>query len=328
MNINLNKDLINPVIASVIVPVYNTEDFVKEALNSIIHQTLTDIEIIVINDGSTDNSLSIINELAEKDARVRIYTQENKGLSETRNRGLQVARGEYIYFMDSDDLLDKNALFECYKKCQANDLDFVFFDADIFGEHTKALNLNYHRTHLLKDDVYNGPSLLNFFFSNSGYQSSACLNFINSAYLKKIGISFYPGIIHEDELFTFLLFVQANRVGFISKAFFKRRLRKNSIIMVNGFSHKSLHGYITVIEELLKYKENIYGSTIGKLYDKHITRILGGILYNSRFTNVNNRYWILRNCVFKYWKYISIRDLLLLVVPISRYLKKRETQIT
>lgn len=95
---------------SIIIPVYNTEEFVEEAVRSIMNQTLQDIEIIIINDGSTDNSLSIIRKLANEDDRIQIYSRENKGLSATRNQGIYLAKGKYLYFMDSDDYLEPDAL--------------------------------------------------------------------------------------------------------------------------------------------------------------------------------------------------------------------------
>ena len=94
---------------SIIIPVYNTEEFVEEAVRSIMNQTLQDIEIIIINDGSTDNSLSIIRKLANEDDRIQIYSRENKGLSATRNQGIYIAKGKYQKFMDSDDYLEPDA---------------------------------------------------------------------------------------------------------------------------------------------------------------------------------------------------------------------------
>ncbi|MFR0894323.1 MAG: glycosyltransferase family 2 protein [Alistipes onderdonkii] len=118
---------------SVVIPVYNTEAYVEQTLRSIMGQTLRDIELIVINDGSTDGSLSVLERIATGDDRIRLYTQPNKGLSETRNAGIDRARGEFIYFMDSDDLLEPDALERCYERCQSDRLDFVFFDAESFG---------------------------------------------------------------------------------------------------------------------------------------------------------------------------------------------------
>ena len=112
---------------SVIIPVYNTEAYVEQTLRSIMGQTLRDIELIVINDGSTDGSLSALERIATGDDRIRLYTQPNKGLSQTRNAGIDRARGEFIYFMDSDDLLEPDALERCYERCQSDRLPLIFF---------------------------------------------------------------------------------------------------------------------------------------------------------------------------------------------------------
>ena len=130
---------------SVIIPVYNTELFVEEAIKSVLNQTLTDIEVIVVNDGSTDNSLKVIERLANTDSRIKKITQENQGQSVARNLGLNIAKGEYIYFMDSDDILKKDTLACCYKTCNEEQLDFVFFDALNFGSENISFPLNYDR---------------------------------------------------------------------------------------------------------------------------------------------------------------------------------------
>ena len=149
-------------LVSVIIPVYNTEEFVEEAVRSIMNQTLQEIEIIVINDGSTDGSLSIIERLAKEDKRIRTYTQQNQGLSATRNKGNEYAQGKYIYFMDSDDYLEPETLETCYIKCEQQALDFVLFDADILNkEKHKSLHLNYQRKDCTNPElVYQGPHIL------------------------------------------------------------------------------------------------------------------------------------------------------------------------
>ena len=119
---------------SVVIPVYNTEKYVREAVESIMNQTLRELEIIIINDGSTDNSLQVAEELAAADSRIQVYSQTNRGLSMARNAGITHAHGRYIYFMDSDDLLEKDAMELCYSKCEEKELDFVFFDAQSFFE--------------------------------------------------------------------------------------------------------------------------------------------------------------------------------------------------
>lgn len=119
----LNNDSFPKV--SVIIPVFNVEKYLEQCLDSIINQTLNDIEIICINDGSTDNSLKILKRYNEKDKRIKIINQKNKGLSIARNNGLKIAKGKYISFVDSDDWVDLNFLEKLYDKAMAYGADLV-----------------------------------------------------------------------------------------------------------------------------------------------------------------------------------------------------------
>lgn len=114
---------------SVIIPVYNVEPYLSACLDSVCHQTLRDIEIICINDGSTDRSLDILQSYAERDSRIQVYSQENRGPGEARNAGIYRAHGEYIQFMDSDDMLEPDVLLYAYEKAKAEKLDVFAFDA-------------------------------------------------------------------------------------------------------------------------------------------------------------------------------------------------------
>lgn len=110
---------------SVIIPVYNVEMYLEQCVNSVMNQTLDDIEIICVNDGSTDNSLHILKELATKDKRLKIINQENLGLSEARNRGIKEAIGKYISFIDSDDWIDVDFLEKLYSAAEENQADIA-----------------------------------------------------------------------------------------------------------------------------------------------------------------------------------------------------------
>lgn len=238
---------------SVIIPVYNTEAYVEQTLRSIMGQTLRDIELIVVNDGSTDGSLSVLERIATGDDRIRLYTQPNKGLSQTRNAGIARARGEFIYFMDSDDLLEPDALERCYERCQSDRLDFVFFDAESFGTTASdAAWFDYRRAKYFGTEVCDGTALLRRMLALHCYRASACLSFIRTAYLRGLGLRFYPGILHEDELFTPQLYLGASRAGGIERSFFKRRIHGDSI-MGRGFSRRNLEGYTTVLRELNRF---------------------------------------------------------------------------
>jgi len=294
---------------SVIIPVYNTEEYIGETLNSIINQTLKEIEIIVINDGSTDNSLQIINEYARIDNRIIVYSQENQGLSLTRNKGIKEASAEYIYFMDSDDLLDKDALDSCYKQSSDLHLDFLFFDAEVIcSNNTLSSNIKYYRTHLITEKkVFRGLDILLNQIQTNSFSSSVCLYFINRSFIEKYNLKFFPHIIHEDQLFTFSLYVLAEKVYCIPKPYFKRRVREDSI-MTKKFSLKNMNGYFTVSREILKYRSG--GSDkLKKTIDLFLFQMLNATSYGASTLAFNERMSVLGELIFKYFKYMSIKSL-------------------
>ena len=297
---------------SVIIPVYNTEAFVKEAITSIMRQTLSEIEIIIINDGSTNKSLQIINHLAEQDQRIKVYSQNNQGLSSTRNRGIKLASGSYIYFMDSDDFLESKALEACLTKCETYNLDFVFFDADFINLNEKTdIGIRYNRKQYTDEtSIYKGIDILNSQLDKRCYNPTVWLNFIQTDYIRKNNLSFLPGIIHEDQLFTCLLYLQADRVMSIHKNFFKRRLRENSI-MKQHFSKKNMQCYFIVSDHLIRFaSENpIVRNTI----DKYLFQMLNTAAWLSYKLPWEDRWFIANQYLRKYKRYISIRNLLILL---------------
>lgn len=242
---------------SIIIPVYNTADFVREAIESILNQTLQDLEVIAVNDGSTDGSLEVLQSIASEDSRVKVISQKNQGQSIARNEGIRIASGKYLYFMDSDDFLKKEALQACFDKCEANNLDFLFFDADILNKESDlSMDLNYSRKNFTDETcIYNGIEILDILVSHWAYSASPCLSFIKTQYFNRINLRFYPGIIHEDQLFTVLLYLQAERVMCIHQAYFLRRFRSDST-MTRKYAWRNMIGYITVTRELIKYQKD------------------------------------------------------------------------
>ena len=128
---------------SVIVPVYNCEDYLEESIRSILNQTFKDIEVVCVADGSTDNSLSILNKLSDDDSRLKVHTQENQGASVARNNALKKVSGDYIYFFDADDYLVADALEKAYNNAVNNNSDIVIFNYDQYKELISLLNRIY-----------------------------------------------------------------------------------------------------------------------------------------------------------------------------------------
>ena len=137
---------------SVIIPVYNVELYLRQCLDSVINQTLQDIEIILVDDGSTDSSLSICNEYANKDERITVLQQRNKGAGAARNKGLKIAKGEYLSILDSDDYFELDMLEVMYNQAKKDDLDILICDSQDFEMHSQRIcNNTSVRKELLPD---------------------------------------------------------------------------------------------------------------------------------------------------------------------------------
>lgn len=242
---------------SVILPVYNVAAYLDETFASLLCQTLQEIEIIAVNDGSMDNSEDIIKKYAQQDARISYFSQENQGQSVARNLALQHAKGEYIYMMDSDDVLaNPDALRICYEYAEQNKADFIFFDGDTLQEQGAApLTWDYKRTEDLDESkAYNGERLLSEVLDKWKHNCVVWLLLIKHNYLKQIGLDFYPGIIHEDELFTTKLTLQSDKIFCLKKSFVKHRVRSASTMGIR-YSKRNINCYLTVIDELLKWQD-------------------------------------------------------------------------
>ncbi len=242
------------VTVSVIIPVYNTEEYLREALDSIVDQTLKDIEIICINDGSTDGSAEILEEYAKKDNRISIITQENKGLSCSRNAGMMKAKGKYIYFMDSDDILETTALEELIPIMEEKNLDVMCFDGESFAENPELLTPYYqtaYRRSKAYDDVYEGAEYIKMLGKKGEYSYVVWLQIYKTSFLRDNDLYCIPGILHEDTAFTFSASLNAKRVSHTNKAYFHRRLRGNSI-MTNDTKFENVYGRYVCYWDMLK----------------------------------------------------------------------------
>lgn len=297
---------------SVIIPVYNTEPYLREAIESILNQTFKDIEIIAINDGSTDNCLEILNEYSQKDSRVKVFSQKNAGQATARNFGINNSIGNYIYFFDSDDILLPTALEETYNKCEKDNLDFCFFDAEIFYENIKYnLDFDYKRCNLLEDKIYDGLEITNILLDENKFRASPCLYLLKRDYWKRLKL-YFKNIIYEDELFGSLLYIQAARVGFVSKAFFLRRVRESSTI-TKPYAKENLYSYFYILDQLICFsKKNNRYKIINNRFCKNIVNVA---VYRASSLTFKLRL----NCIFrvlgKYFMFIRLKTIFVCIFP-------------
>lgn len=243
---------------SVILPIFNVASYLEETFNSLLNQSLEDIEIIAVNDGSTDNSEEIIEKYKQQDSRIKSIYQNNQGQSVARNVGLTQATGKYIYMMDSDDILNTpDALQLCYEYAEKHQADFIFFDGDILLEDgSKPASWSYKRTHLLEENKkYEGAYLLDIMLDKSKHNCVVWLLMINHSYLRAINLSFYPGIIHEDELFTTILTLNSQSIYCLKQTLITHRIRSTST-MGKHYAKRNIDCYLTVIDELFKFQDS------------------------------------------------------------------------
>lgn len=279
----MGVDWMASVAVSIIIPVYNVENYLTCCLESVIYQTFNNYEIIIVNDGSTDNSLSIIKNYSNKYRNIRVINQKNQGQSVARNRALEIANGEYIYFLDSDDYIEKNTLEMLYAESKQNNLDLLMFDGDDVYESFASDKMKFGSNYIKSGNypnVVDGKKMFIDLMENKDYTCSPCLLFVKRELLEKKSLRFYEGIIQEDELFTFELILSSTRVKHINKVFFHRRIRQNSTMTGKNF-HKSFQGYNIVFYEMLNFRDKIStenSQKLNKAMNKKIGYIYGSAL--------------------------------------------------
>jgi glycosyltransferase involved in cell wall biosynthesis len=220
------------VIFSIIIPIYNTDNFIKYALNNILNQTFQNIEIICVDDGSTDNSLSLLEKYRKIDDRIIIIKQEHKGAAAARNKGLKIAKGDYISFVDSDDLISTNLYEKIFNIIEKEKFDIVMFNAGYYNNKTKKVlnnlffNISGIKNHINEFSKHNYSDFKYLFYGNE----SVANKIYKRTYLQDINLHFKESSNFEDRLFHFLSFIQANSISVLNERLYLYRInRKNSM---------------------------------------------------------------------------------------------------
>lgn len=207
---------------SVIIPAYNVEKYIDQCLSSLRDQTLEDIEIVVVDDGSTDYTINIIKNYCEKDSRFFLLTQKNQGSSSARNFGLSKASGHYVLFVDSDDWISKKTCEILYSKAIEEQLDVLVYDYFYVIDARCVPRNSYYNS-----CVFSGIDFIRKSLSNNSLTLPPCNKLIKRELATEV--PFRPGYIHEDIEFTFLILLKALRVSAIEDTlYFYRRFRAGS----------------------------------------------------------------------------------------------------
>lgn len=225
---------------SIIVAVYNIEKYINQCVESIINQTYSNIEIILVNDGSTDNSLHILQEWEKKDERIKIVNKINGGLSSARNEGLKIATGEYIAYIDGDDWISP-LMFEklsdsIIQFCQPEIVTYSYIEY-------YSNDLQYIKSYNINDDtIYQG----NLFFENSSFKVQAWSKIYKKSFLNKMDLMFLNNRLHEDISYTIPLVLCANSVVNISEPLYYYRQNRSGSIMTQ-IKEKNIDDFINAL---------------------------------------------------------------------------------
>lgn len=247
---------------SVIIPTYNREKYVKKCLESILNQTLKDIEIIIVDDGSQDNTKEIVN--SYKDKRIKYIYKNNTGIGDTRNKGISLSRGEYIAFVDIDDYIDELMLEKMYKKANKDDLDIVICNYIEINEETKQEKkynlLSFENTSLKKL-----PNIIN----------KTNLGPCNKIFKKELFMNelFPTDIKYEDMALIIKLYTKANKIGKIDEYLSFFTIHEKSETTTRDKLVFDIFKSIDIISNILKdeiYKEELETLVISKLTNYNI----------------------------------------------------------
>lgn len=245
---------------SVIIPVYNTAPYLKECLDSLMNQTLKEIEIICIDDGSTDDSLDILREYEKYDKRMKVIQQNNSGVSVARNQGIEHASGEFIHFMDSDDYISSDTYEFLYNKLQEREFDIIVFGGESFPTNEWCdNNLSTRNTTYYNESFH-------CLFNESGTRPFSCNKLYRTSIIKDNNILFNEKLpLGEDVAFLYLVFPLADTIVFTSEKFYF--YRQNTEFSAMKYFNENIdlksEKHLLLIETCIKQWE-----TLGYLSDR------------------------------------------------------------
>lgn len=271
---------------SVIVPVYNVEKYLDQCLTSLLEQTFTDFEAILVDDGSTDSSYQICKKYAEKDKRFTAYEKENGGASSARNYGLERANGKYLYFLDSDDYIDKTALCKMLKCADENAADLVFIEAQTINDKGVSFSgkYDYHKQYLPNDPSVTMEEMI----VNKEFHVGTPFFFLKKELFSDNNLKFKEGIMYEDMITAYQFFSLAKRCSHVHEHIYTRRYRANSV-MTSAKTEKNYISMATVYREVAKFRKTLPAE---KQSPKHLIRCAYNVLniYRKMILDVRKKY--------------------------------------
>lgn len=264
-------------LVSIIIPAYNSEKYIKRCISGVLKCTDLDFEIVVVDDGSSDNTYSVVEAMAENDLRIKLFTQTNQGVSKTRNAGLSYAQGKYVIFSDSDDMLDGENLKLLVGYAEDNDADLVAFGRINCYDNGSKIEYLPKGDLLRVEDDYGlafGKTILNQ--QNFGW--SSCNKLFKKDIIQTNDLKFldYKTINSEDRLFNLSYFMHASKVAFFDKCRFYNFVRDDSLSHAKSFPN-SVKRNVKAFEYVCEYTEKLPETVRFKLLRHYFISFLNNI---------------------------------------------------
>lgn len=312
----MNSDDLNELI-SVIIPVYNVEKYLGRCLDSIIGQTYVKLEIILVDDGSTDSSGQICEKYRDKDSRIQVIHQKNKGLAGARNTGIDIARGKYIFFIDSDDFVDITTLERLLSLINKTDADMAVGQYSLYFESKEAAQTQYMGSY----KIYSASEALSRLNDWRNEETTSLITAWGTLYKRKLfeDIRYPEGKWHEDEFVTHRLISKAKKICMSEDSFYFYRQHEESF-MSKIDSHSQIKHI--VLFDALQERADFFSKNYPQLLDGAVHHILreANSFYDifckercwrkdsqikQAVKDIVSRY---RKYYFKYWSLLNIKD--------------------
>lgn len=266
---------------SIIIPVYNVEKYLEQCLKSVINQTFKDIEIICINDGSTDNSLEILEAFQKQDERIKIINKQNEGQGIARNEGLKVAKGEYISFIDPDDWVEQGMYEFLYNKFLETNAQIIRFNYRSFDEEKQISDkphnfrieqASYFKLNIQDNSMYNWKNVENLNFEK--VDLPVWNRIFSNKFIEENNLQFAPYKHSEDNIFIISSVFLADRILYVEKVFYNHLKRENSAL--NSASDE----YFSVFENIELIKKFLVKKGLFEKYEKAYRNYLIDTFYS------------------------------------------------
>ncbi|HEY4533370.1 MAG TPA: glycosyltransferase [Fusobacterium sp.] len=298
---------------SIIIPIYNVESYLRECLESVYAVNLLK-EVILVNDGSTDHSLQIAEEFAEKYPEETILiSQENRGLSAARNVGLERARGEYIYFIDSDDFLNSHVFENFFTQIKGTNLDILHGSGMRYENEASTVSITHNGHITVTETAISGREFIYRMFEADTYVDYVWLNIYRRDFLLENSFFFQEGITYEDVLFSMPVFFRAKKIRHLESHFYYYRIRENSITNMgrNYMDFFYIFNFLTdfVLQEKLEHKmiTRLIVARIRSLAKKE--KVFNRIIYKKLWKLPKKNWNVFRNLIDLYFRGKLVKEI-------------------